>query len=241
MATPARRVKKYEAHRSRACWSPYRDAPEVDKAADVDRGRLLPRGNKMGIELLPEFVRENYEVHEWKHACAILKGDFPEEWTDICDVLNMFRLKRSWIEIGGGSKSAVSREIDSFLYKRGWEEKTFETQVVVDDTKMESPTHKIDCYKNRVALEIEWNNKDPFYDRDLNNFRLLFDLRAISVGVIMTRSDELQRIFEELGRGKSYGASTTHISKLLPRVQGGSGGGCPLLVLGITEKLYVKD
>ena len=45
---------------------------------------------------------------------------------------------------------------------------------------MESPTHRIDCFKNHVALEIEWNNKDPFYDRDLNNFRLLFDLRAIS-------------------------------------------------------------
>jgi hypothetical protein len=36
-----------------------------------------------------------------------------------------------------------------------------------------------------VALEVEWNNKDPFYDRDLNNFRLLFDLQVIDVGVIM--------------------------------------------------------
>ncbi len=38
----------------------------------------------MGLMLLPEFVRENYEVHEWKHACAILKEDFPQEWQDIC-------------------------------------------------------------------------------------------------------------------------------------------------------------
>ena len=30
--------------------------------------------------------------------------------------------------------------------------------------------------KNGFGLEIEWNNKDPFFDRDLNNFRLLFDL-----------------------------------------------------------------
>jgi len=34
---------------------------------------------------------------------------------------------------------------------------------------MDSPTHKVDCYKNRIALELEWNNKDPFFDRDLNN------------------------------------------------------------------------
>jgi hypothetical protein len=87
----------------------------------------------------------------------------------------------------------------------------------------------VDCFKNEVALEIEWNNKDPFYDRDLNNFRLLFELRAISVGVIVTRCDELQNIFNSLGRGKSYGATTTHMSKLLRRLEGGSGGGCPVL------------
>ena len=62
-----------------------------------------------------------------------------------------------------------------------------------------TPTHKVDCYKNRVALEVEWNNKDLFYDRDLNNFRLLFELRAIDVGLIFTRCDELQDIFDELG------------------------------------------
>jgi hypothetical protein len=96
----------------------------------------------------------------------------------------------------------------------------------------------VDCYKNRVALEIEWNNKDPFFDRDLNNFRLLFDLRAISVGIIVTRCDDLQEIFDGLGRGSSYGASTTHMSKLLPRIEGGSGGGCPLIVFGIAKNLY---
>lgn len=95
--------------------------------------------------------------------------------------------------------------------------------------------------KNRVALEIEWNNKDPFFDRDLNNFRLLFELRAVSVGVIITRSDELQDIFNALGRGSSYGNSTTHMSKLLSRIEGGGGAGCPLLVFGIRKSLYVED
>jgi len=30
----------------------------------------------MGTELLPTFITEHYEIHEWKHACAILKNDF---------------------------------------------------------------------------------------------------------------------------------------------------------------------
>jgi hypothetical protein len=195
----------------------------------------------MTLQLLPPFLLKNYEVHEWKHACAILNQDFPAEWMDIVQTLKTFRFNKSWISVGGGRKSKVSEAIDSTLYAKGWVEKHFDTEILVDSVRVESPTHSIDCFKNRVALEIEWNNKDPFYDRDLNNFRLLFELRAVSVGVIITRCDHLQEIFEGLGRGSSFGASTTHMSKLLPRIKGGSGGGCPLLVFGITKNLYVED
>ena len=194
----------------------------------------------MAISLLPEFIRTHYEVHEWKHACAILRYDFPNEWKDICDLLVEFRLKKSWITVGGGRKSKVAEHIDGFLYDRDWEEKQFLTQIKVDAATRDAPTHKVDCFKNRVAVEIEWNNKDPFFDRDLNNFRLLFELRAISVGVIITRTDGLQAIFNSLGRGPSYGRSTTHMNKLLPRIEGGGGGGCPILVFGITQ-LYEED
>lgn len=195
----------------------------------------------MGVDLLPDYILENYEVYEWKHACAILKEDFPNEWNDILEVLSSFRLKKSYITNPGGRKSQVSEFIDSFLYERNWTEKEFQTKVVVDDLSIDTPTHKVDCFRNRVAVEIEWNNKDPFFDRDLNNFRLLFDLRAISIGVIITRCDDLQDIFNELGRGSSFGASTTHINKLLPRIEGGGGAGCPILVFGIKKNLYCED
>jgi len=193
----------------------------------------------MGIELLPKYIREHYEVHEWKHACAILKHDFPEEWNDVVNVLSNFKLCKTWITTPGGGKSKISQAIDSSLYERGWRERMFHTSVIVDSEEMDSPTHKVDCYKNKIALEIEWNNKDPFYDRDLNNFRLLFDLRVISVGIIVTRCDELQQLVVELGRAaQSYGQSTTHMSKLIPKIQGGGSGGCPLLVFGISRKLF---
>ena len=195
----------------------------------------------MTIDLLPNNILQNYEVHEWKHACAILKNDFPCEWQDIIELLNSFKVCKSWITEPGGRKSKVSDNIDSFLYQKGWKEKQFETSVKIDEAILESPTHKIDCFKNKIALEIEWNNKDPFFDRDLNNFRLLFDLRAISVGIIITRCDSLQNIFDKLGRGKSYGSSTTHMSKLLPRIEGGGGSGCPILVFGIKTSLYEEN
>lgn len=190
---------------------------------------------------LPSFIVDNYECHEWKHASAILTQDFPSEWQDLVDLLTSFRLRKSWILSGGGNKSRLSADIDGFLARRGWVEKQFRTAIEVDGMRLDSPTHKVDCFKNGIALEIEWNNKDPFFDRDLNNFRLLFDLRAVSVGIIITRSDALQEIFNDLGRGSSYGMSTTHMSKLLPRIEGGGGAGCPLLVFGIGKTLLVED
>lgn len=189
----------------------------------------------------PRFIRDSYELHEWRHASAILQADFPSEYEDICDVLQRFRLRKSALVVGGGRKSDVAGWIDAEFEAKAWKERHFDTKIVVDQNEIKSPTHKVDCFKNRVALEIEWNNKDPFYDRDLNNFRLLFELRTVSIGVIVTRCDELQDIVESLGRGASFGASTTHMSKLLPRIEGGGGGGCPILVFGISKHLYVED
>lgn len=156
-------------------------------------------------------------------------------------MLGDFRLHRSEILHPGKNKSQISRRLDNPFYERGWEEKRFNTAIVVDEVLHESPTHKVDCFKNQVGVEVEWNNKDPFYDRDLNNFRLLFELRTLEVGVVITRCDELQLIFDGLGKGSSYGPSTTHMSKLLPRLEGGSGGGCPIIVFGISKALYVED
>ncbi len=192
----------------------------------------------MALQDLPRFVRDNYEIHEWRHASAILAKDFESEWKDIISILTTFRLKRSHISVGGGGKSKVSGSIDKAFTERGWRERKFATQIRVDENIFDSPTHKVDCFKNGIGVEIEWNNKTEFYDRDLNNFRLLFELRALNVGVIITRCDELQQIFDELGRGSSYGQTTTILSKLLRKLEGGSGGGCPVLVFGMTKALY---
>ena len=196
--------------------------------------RLLP--SKNGI--LPERIPNVYEVHEFRHALTVLRYVFPNEYYDILGMLASFSLKKSDIATAGGRKSPISGYLDNYLYEKGWVEKMFSTKIVTDGIEHDTPTHKIDCYKNRIALDIEWNNKDPFFDRDLNNYRILYDREAISVAVIVTRCSELQSIFDGLGKGSSYGASTTHMSKLLPRIEGGSGGGCPILVFGISDRLY---
>lgn len=191
--------------------------------------------------IVPADITARFEVHEWRNGLAILSAARPNEWADIVEVLRGFTLLKSDILKPGGSKGLIASKLDSHFTRLGWVEKQFKTKIVVDSDEHVTPTHKVDCYKNRVALEVEWNNKDPFFDRDLNNFRLLFDLRAIDAGVIITRCTELQKIFNTLGRGPSFGNSTTHMAKLLPRIDGGGGGGCPVVVFGIRDTAYVED
>jgi hypothetical protein len=193
------------------------------------------------VHLVPDDLRARYHVKEWRNAAGVLATACPAEWAEIQEVLRGFRLLRSEIEVGGGNRSLISRRIDGAFYAKGWTEKAFQTAIVLDDMKTPSPTHQIDCYKNGVALEVEWNNKDPFFDRDLNNFRLLFELRAIQVGIIVTSATELQQIFKTLGKGSSYGAATTHHEKLWPKIEGGGGGGCPVLTFAITPAFYLDD
>ena len=187
----------------------------------------------MDLNLIPTSIRTRYHFDEREHATAILVEDFPNEFKDICDCLDRFVLKRSDILAPGGSKSPIAKAIDNCLHSHGWAEKAFDIKIGIDGVPMDIPTHKIDNFKNRVGAEVEWNNKDPFYDRDLNNFRLLRDLHVLSVGVMITRLTELNS-----PRFRKLGASTTHWDKLIPKVDGGGAGGCPLLLVGMGLACY---
>lgn len=195
----------------------------------------------MALSLLPPALHEKFEIAETHHAAAILSQDFEAEWRDLIALLEDFRLLRSQILRPGGRKSPISEGIDSFFYQHGWQEHTFAIEVRADGVSTLAPTHHVDYFRNRVAIETEWNNKDPFFDRDLTTFRLLFDLNVLSVGVIITRASELQEIFDQLERGKSFGPSTTHMGKLVPKLNNRASGGCPVLAFGIRKAAYTPE
>ncbi len=124
--------------------------------------------------------------------------------------------------------------------------------MVVDGNEISHDTHKVDYIKGRVAFDLEWNSKDQTFDRDLYAFRTFFDYDRVSVGILVTRSNELDPWIVSLGKysdqnGKirqyksKFGASTTHMNKLLPRLDAGRNGGCPILVFGITTNLLDVD
>ena len=186
---------------------------------------------------VPHDIRDLYEVHDYKHAAAILASEFPQEYVEICEALRKFRFKESWIVAGGKNESQIPKAFSKIL-RPTWKEGRLEASLVVDNAAVQSDTHKIDYLKGRIAFDLEWNSKDQTFDRDLFAFRAFFDYDKISVGVLVTRSTELNSLFRSLGILSKYGASTTHMGKLLPRLRAGRSGGCPVLVFGITERLF---
>lgn len=192
--------------------------------------------------LLSEAINAKFEVHEWRNAIHILHSVHAGRFYEICAALEAFTLKRSYIEKAGGNKSPIAHALDEQLLSLGWEERQFDTRVLIDGVQYDTPTHKVDCFKGRVALEVEWNNKDPFFDRDLNNFRLLYDLHVIDLGVIITRSTKLEDTLKAVGRNSTtYGKATTHFDKLWPKIKGGGAGGCPVAVFAIGPGAYRDD
>jgi hypothetical protein len=83
------------------------------------------------------------------------------------------------------------------LHERGWTKTAFRVEKKINDETTFSQTHEVDHVKasenGTIALEIEWNNKDPFFDRDLENFNRRHADGAISIGVIVTRGASLQQ------------------------------------------------
>lgn len=110
--------------------------------------------------------------------------------------------------------------------------------------------HNIDFVKGRVAFDLEWNSKDQTFDRDLAAMRTYYECDIISAGIIITRAEELNDVFRSVYDFDSkvhtwkaiirkYGASTTWMGKLTPRLDSRRNGGCPILAIGIRKPCIV--
>ena len=137
-----------------------------------------------------------FDVLTRNHAEAILAHDFAEETAALIFELLGFRVSVSELMIGGGGESGQTQRLRHSLDDLGWRKHNFAVQVVVDGRPRDGVSHEVDhvltTQAGTLALEIEWNNKDPFFDRDLENFQRLHGLSAISLGVIVTRGHSMQ-------------------------------------------------
>lgn len=140
-----------------------------------------------------------FDVLTRNHAEAILAQDFPAELAELSRALAGFRIGLPELVGGGGGESGQTQRLRHALSDLGWGKHRFLVETVVDGIAREAISHEVDhvrfATRGTLAAEIEWNNKDPFFDRDLENFQRLHALSAISVGVIVTRGRSMQEAF----------------------------------------------
>jgi hypothetical protein len=142
------------------------------------------------------------------HARAIVEADFPEILDELGGCLAGVRIPLSEILGSGGGEAHATQRLRHALAGLGWSKTTFVIKKTINDVERESQSHEVDHVRSfgargQVALEIEWNNKDPFFDRDLENFKRLHAEGGISLGVIVTRGASLQTALFDLVR--NYG------------------------------------
>ncbi len=140
-----------------------------------------------------------FDVMVRNHAEAILTQDFPEDLAALARVLGAFDIALSELIGGGGGESGQTQRLRQTLTAEGWPKHNFSVQTIVDGAVREAVGHEIDHVRHAaagvLALEIEWNNKDPFFDRDLDSFQRLHAQSAISVGIVVTRGRSMQDAF----------------------------------------------
>ena len=209
---------------------------------------------------------EKFEFHNYNHALEIITQAFPEEWADIVRCLRKLDITTDDLRKAGGNETNIPKKFDDVLYPAGWKEIKISGDLHIqffprraeqrgrfsDKASGEKiitnyiDGHNIDFIKGRVAFDLEWNSKDQTFDRDLLAMRTYYDCDIISAGIIVTRAEELNDVFKTVYACDSgtnwkpimpkYGASTTWMGKLLPRLDSRRNGGCPVLAIGIKKK-----
>lgn len=220
---------------------------------------------KLG-DYIEQDILEKFEFYNYNHALEIITQAFPEEWADIVKCLRALNISTDDLRQAGGNETNIPKKFDDVLYPLGWREirisgdlhiKFFPRKAEQRGRFATEPYeekvissyidgHNIDFLKGRIAFDLEWNSKDQTFDRDLLAMRTYYDCDIVSVGIIITRAENLNDVFKTVyarddksGNWKpimpKYGASTTWMGKLLYRLESRRNGGCPILAVGIKK------
>ena len=205
---------------------------------------------------ISETVLSRYEFVEVRNAAAIIAATNPDQWSEILGVLAAFKLSDEDILGAGKNKSDVAKRLDEAFRVVGWREGRIDTRVLLRvqvtpyksigeswsepwESIVESKGYKVDNFKKRLVLDVEWNAKDGNLDRDIGAYRALYDAGLIDAGIVITRTqDDLRQLAQAMrGDTTKFGTTTTtNLEKLRPRLLRGDGGGCPILAVAICSR-----
>lgn len=213
-------------------------------------------------------IQTRYQFAETRNAASIFRATNPEAFSQLQDVLRDFRLTTTDLITPGGQESDLAARMNRMFRRRGWREARVDTLIRLSlkrtplrgagETRLEpiesetrNEGYKVDNFRDRIALDVEWNAKDGNLDRDIGAYRSLYDAALIDAGVLITRTLDLRDLGRQLGiaagllpeqaRRILNTTTTTNREKLLPRLTRGDAGGCPILAVFICPATHVPD
>ena len=172
--------------------------------------------------MFDRLMHEGFDFRPTYHADSILERAFSDLVGELVTVLLSLEVPIEEVIAGGGGEAQVTQRTRRRLTGLGWQKTEFNIRKTIrergssnrkraeqpspildglassamDERTTFAQTHEIDHVKRTqagsIALEIEWNNKDTFFDRDLENFSRLHADGGISAGLIVTRGASLQ-------------------------------------------------
>ncbi|WP_425081298.1 BglII/BstYI family type II restriction endonuclease [Ruegeria arenilitoris] len=152
---------------------------------------------------LAQLEAKGWDVKSLNFADLIISRAFEDELSKLLDVLlrAKFDIGESIIKRGGGLADQT-KKLSGEFDKIGTKNKIsvvnhIEFERDLQSRSSNSTSHEIDhLIKNRqgelLAVEVEWNNKDEFYDRDFQSIKRLYELGVIEAGIIVTRGESLE-------------------------------------------------
>ena len=167
--------------------------------------------------MFDDLIGRGFQIEFHSHATAILTVDFPDVLGELEAALSALSIPIEEIVGSGGGETKGTQRLRRALAQLAWHKVNFTIEKRINGVQKESISHEVDHIRTFpdgrvVALEIEWNNKDPFFDRDLENFKRLHAEGAISVGVIITRGETLQNDMMQLVRRFAVDKAMTAIA-----------------------------
>ena len=152
---------------------------------------------------LESLKNKGWEILDYNFAIETADRLFSKEIKELCEILDITNvdIERDIIT-GGGGKTLIVQDFEKKFKQKNWKKNninmtnqiSFENGINPKETKAAS--HEVDHLmisenEDLAILEIEWNNKSEFFDRDIQNILNAWQIQAIELGIIITRSKKL--------------------------------------------------
>ena len=125
----------------------------------------------MREDLIPESIRNKYEVYDYKNAISILYTSYHDAFLEICSMLDSLQITKTMILTPGGNESPIPKAFSEILRPLGWEEVQLTAATIVNGVEtVRTETHKIDYVKGEIAFDLEWEDEiaESFRNRSRN-------------------------------------------------------------------------